>query len=395
MKAGSGCTAYAGGEEGNHAGAVTKVVIRPPRIESLTGFRFIASAMIVFHHSGGRYGLPQTELPLHNGVMFFFVLSGFILTYVHPRLDDIPATLTFFRARFARVWPVHLICFIAAALLLVPFPSQLLPSWGTTAALNLLLLQAWVPSFPISFSFNAVSWSISVEAFFYASFPVLLLIMAWSRTAVVLLALALVLLLAGIASTLELPLYTGSQSAPTSTNLMAINPLPRLLEFVSGMVLCFVLRRSRGGLPRSVAAATLVELLLVGLIIAGLIYVTDLAIAVHPFISVPLAEWLSQGGGLLLPVLALIAILAQSRGMVARFLSTAPLVFLGNISYAIYMVHQIVQETFRAHFDLTTQVPAPFGALIYAGTVLALATLLHVVVEQPARRWLTGRRSPV
>src|SRR5271156_303732 len=69
------------------------------RIDALTSLRFIAAAMIVVTHSVTIFSMDPTgniaKLPLSQGVSFFFVLSGFILTYVYKRLDGWKATLRF------------------------------------------------------------------------------------------------------------------------------------------------------------------------------------------------------------------------------------------------------------------------------------------------------------
>ena len=80
------------------------------RLDSLTALRFIAAAMIVVSHSAGKFNMDPRmtieNLPLAQGVSFFFVLSGFILTYVYRDLSGFKQTLHFLAARIARVWPV-------------------------------------------------------------------------------------------------------------------------------------------------------------------------------------------------------------------------------------------------------------------------------------------------
>src|SRR5690349_20242607 len=56
------------------------------RLRALTSLRFVAAAGIVIHHLAGVFGVPESvtsDYPLANGVSFFFVLSGFILTYAY------------------------------------------------------------------------------------------------------------------------------------------------------------------------------------------------------------------------------------------------------------------------------------------------------------------------
>lgn len=87
------------------------------QLRALTGLRFIAAFAIVIHHSRGLFFTPEAlaPYPLDIGVSLFFVLSGFILTYVHPKLPTRHDIYRFYIARFARIWPVHLASLALAA----------------------------------------------------------------------------------------------------------------------------------------------------------------------------------------------------------------------------------------------------------------------------------------
>ncbi|WP_215414323.1 acyltransferase family protein, partial [Escherichia coli] len=84
-----------------------------------TFLRFFAAAMIVLGHGHGLFGSLgiATTISLAQGVSFFFVLSGFILTYNYPKLKTFAEVKGFYVARFARILPSHLF----AMLLLVIF----------------------------------------------------------------------------------------------------------------------------------------------------------------------------------------------------------------------------------------------------------------------------------
>lgn len=175
------------------------------KLDQLTALRFFAALMIVIHHSADIFGIKAAGVNWGQGVSFFFVLSGFILAYVYPRLDSKPEVLRFWRARVARIWPAYLFCF-ALGLLLVRYP------WGTTTALaNLLMIQAWIPLSSFYFSYNAVSWSISTEALFYLAFP--LLIYRWTdywRMKLIGTAIFLVFLIY-VTNSFDLPAYGEAQ----------------------------------------------------------------------------------------------------------------------------------------------------------------------------------------
>src|SRR6478735_7442587 len=104
-------------------------------LKALTSLRFFASASIVIFHIQGAMWPGSAYTPLALGVSFFFVLSGFILTYAHR--DDMDMC-RFYRSRVARLWPVHLATLMLALVLIGQAP--LMPDIA-----NVLLLQAWVP----------------------------------------------------------------------------------------------------------------------------------------------------------------------------------------------------------------------------------------------------------
>ena len=99
------------------------------------------------------------------GVEFFFVLSGFVLRLTYGALNPLNAG-TFYVRRIARIYPLHLLTFFVWCVL---FYS----TWGNSGqkkfdsgVANLLLLQSFFAGFLYNLGFNAVSWSISDEAFF-------------------------------------------------------------------------------------------------------------------------------------------------------------------------------------------------------------------------------------
>ncbi|MBX9696067.1 MAG: OpgC domain-containing protein, partial [Cyanobacteria bacterium] len=120
------------------------------RIDALTTFRFFAAALIVVEHAQGSFALLD-DLPGNivwsQGITFFFVLSGFILTFVYPQLDSVRETVEFLAKRVARIWPLHVSVFFLRALVM---PSVLLTFPGAAPKVlvllaNLAMVHAWIP----------------------------------------------------------------------------------------------------------------------------------------------------------------------------------------------------------------------------------------------------------
>ena len=141
------------------------------RLDPLTSLRFFAAAMIVVLHiqAVGLFGVKTTGISWGQGVSFFFVLSGFILTHVYPEARGEGRGPALLAGRVSRVSgrPISRVSCSASCCLPI--------GWKTdTAAAHLFMVQAWVPLSKYFFSYNAVSWSVSVEFLFYLLFPLLI-----------------------------------------------------------------------------------------------------------------------------------------------------------------------------------------------------------------------------
>ena len=118
------------------------------RLAALTSLRFFAAAAIVYHHIMGVWAFPRvSQFLFAQGVSFFFVLSGFILTYRYPLLREWREIRRFWLARFARIWSAH----AASLVIVVSSATAILSSVDGThlplnVASNLLMVQSWLPS---------------------------------------------------------------------------------------------------------------------------------------------------------------------------------------------------------------------------------------------------------
>src|SRR5262245_8865784 len=226
--------------------------VQQARLDALTGLRFIAAAMIVAHHVRG-LNIPVPDYSLDHGVSFFFILSGFILAYVYPALPTWAETANFLVARVARLWPAHVVALLFA---IVAFRMPI----DRTFLANLFLVQGWIPSWPWYFGYNAPSWSISTELFFYLCFP--FLILDWRRSWWWKWTLTALLVAAAILAGIRLGLPSvSSDDRVTLHGLLYINPIGRLFEFVTGMVACSAFRLIHPHYLKLPAfAATLVEI---------------------------------------------------------------------------------------------------------------------------------------
>ncbi|HPD61676.1 MAG TPA: acyltransferase, partial [Thermodesulfobacteriota bacterium] len=310
-------------------------------LRALTSLRFFAAAMIVFFHSRGLFGISEqlvASVPRAQAMSFFFVLSGFILVYVYPSLDKVSDIRRFCIARFARLWPVH---FAAFLLLVVLLHKDL--SWR--ALPNLAMVNSWFPFTRCYMSYNWVSWAIATEFAFYLLFP--LLIYKWEHTWFIKLLVSgfLLVVLIAFCNHWQIP-YSSEEAWGLSLHaLICVHPLGRLFEFVLGM--SFALWRQKKLSNKSIgrSVGTLLELLTVALVIVVIYFRVDLIHAVerhYDWIGPAGVVWLSRSGIVCLFYGLLVVVMALEKGIVSWLLSSRLLVWLGQLSFSIYMVHQIL-----------------------------------------------------
>lgn len=279
-------------------------------IKPLQSLRGLFALMIFAHH----YMWDGTSLLTAGGdcgVAFFMMLSGFVLMHGYgSRIEaGAGAWRHFVGRRLLHIYPMHIICLL---LFILITPGLHIGEW---LAANILLLQAWVPVSGVYFSGNAVAWCLSDFLFFYAVFPLLVLWLRRSPRGFA--AFCAIYFAAYFPAAALMP-------EPAVLPLLYVNPIFRLGDFLLGMLLCrFLEKRS------AISPGTLAEMAAVGLLAAGIL----LYPAIPTRWSVAAFWW---------PLMAfVIGVFATSHGALTRLLSLPPILWLGSVSFAYYMVHNI------------------------------------------------------
>jgi peptidoglycan/LPS O-acetylase OafA/YrhL len=356
------------------------------KLNALTSLRFFAAAAVVILHSQGNF-LPF-ELPWGwpfsaVGVSFFFVLSGFILFHVYPELPTGRDVVRFWVARAARLWPLHLF----ALLLLFATVSNRGEEGALPFVANVFLVHAWVPMKDFFFGYNSVSWSISTELGFYLLFPLLLYRFQETWHFKLAAALLLAILLIVLCVLLDLPPYSDTYTGATYFGFMHIDPLARLFEFVLGICAALLWQRIRSRLGSNLVFWTLAELCVIVLFFLYIRYV----LLVYPSTAgyAPASHWLSIVG--IAPMSALVLIImADAQGFIGRALSTKPMVFLGEISFSVYMLHQVLLRAYIENAELFSFIPQDMKYPLYWTVLLTLCSAVYHGIETPARRMIVS-----
>ena len=300
------------------------------------------------------------------GVSFFFVLSGFVLTWSARTGLRV---WRYWRARFARVYPAHLVA-LALALAGLAVTDRVPPAINELLLKTVLLIQAWDPREYVYLALNPVTWSLSCEVAFYLAFPLLHAGLRRVGSAG-LWGLALLL----VAGVWLMPALAEVALAPEYRRWFVYAfPLSRMLEFTLGIVLARLVITGAWRGP--------------GLRLALLLWVGNYLIV----------NWLPAAtrdtAGTIVATALLIPAAARAdltggwsmwRGRVMQH--------LGEVSYAFFLVHLTVVVT-AMHLigaDRTWSLPAALGlAVAFLLLSYALAVPLHRWVERPAMRWLAG-----
>jgi peptidoglycan/LPS O-acetylase OafA/YrhL len=320
-------------------------------LRRLTSLRAFAALGVFAYHLGHDHLLSSNPAEFGSvGVSFFFVLSGFILVWATSPADRV---WTFYRRRFARVYPAHFVTLLAAIVVPVIEVHR-----GLLAGLfSLTLTQAWVgKNSSIVYGMNGVSWSLSCEAFFYAIFPLVVLVVRRDDRRRIALLLLGSYVVAGFVTAAGFDPYA--------------NPLAQLNEFLVGMIAGAAFAGGwRPAIDLRVAGAGTV-----------LLYVAVRAVK-------------APGGGydaLFAPAFAAILLAAARRDVAETggWLASRWLVYAGEVSFCFYLVHEMVIVNLRPHMTGAGAVPV---ALI-GSCVLAIA--LHHLVELPSQRLLRPAGKP-
>lgn len=362
---------------------------RDVRDEALDGLRACAALLVVFYHCGVELRVPPLVLPGFSGVHLFFVLSGYLISrpFWARLLTDksLPSSRAYAVRRFVRIYPTYfaaLVVFVA-----MRFVGALHRPSFADVVLHALLVFNW--GNPAQFlAINVAMWTLAIEAQFYVILPIAAALAARlpspSRRRGG--------LFVGLAFVAVGWLSRGYEYSTTLPGQLRFRlPFSFLDLFAMGMLVAYLeltlTARTSGRRPLRLA-------MLLGA--AGLLFGTNywlLAAGGSDWLSPPTLALACLYPTLICAGFALIVWFLTTRGGArVAVLTSAPLVFVGQISYSIYLFHVGVGYFFLTR--LPSRLAAYLGAhpLTYAlaqlGPVLIVSYGVYLAVERPSLRWL-------
>lgn len=323
---------------------------------------------MIFHYGRNIYPFNIDSLKFifnqaNVGVSYFFILSGFVMIIAYDKKKVIPV-IEYLKNRFARIYPVYMLAILLFLIVKLIFSSNI-DTYGLL--LNVFLIQTWVPGEALSF--NTPAWSLSVEFFFYLIFPFLYNLIYLNKKIE---KLVTPIIAIWIISQIFLHLIISSKLYPEFANenhdLIFYFPLMHINEFLIGNLAgLFFVNRIK---VKAVKLDWLVVLLLAIFIFFlrynfGMIY---------------------HNGALAIIFIPLILIISINQGLITRLFNLKLLIFLGEISYGIYILQKpifiFVKSVFQ-HFRIFDK-----ELLFCVGFILliAVSSLSYIYIENPLRK---------
>ncbi len=332
------------------------------RVPCLDGLRAFSIILVLLHHASGSIGFPFSRSFFQDlevgkmGVNCFFGISGFLITLLLLRESKAAGTISlraFYSRRALRILPAYVV-FLSAVFVLQRLQITHLASrdWFGVLTYTANLIDH-------KNSAIAHIWSLSLEEQFYLLWPPLLVWLGVSRSKGVLLSYLVIAPAARVAFRIFLP----AQGALAYTSPAAMECI-----VVGCLLALYATEPSRG-------QSWLFEVLKRPFIGYGA--------PILLFFSFALADWSSVYGLLLHNLVAALSVAAMiwfsanlSIGWIGRILSSKPMVWLGVLSYSIYLWQQL----FLIH-------PARFVWPANVAVAIMAGTTSYLLVERPFLRW--------
>ena len=370
---------------------------KPARLNALTGLRSFAALNILFFHfsnpetfnfhfyiptpfSPKPYTFQVLLAPVVNAgyvsVSYFILLSGFVLGYNYlgrARAGQLEAG-RFYKARFTRLYPIYFLSLLLAWWMLPrEWAAHTHGMFWTGVVLTPLLLQGWIPA--IATFLNTPAWTMSAEAFYYVLFPWMA---KWKKPTFLrqhIGRLTAVWLLGMVPGALYMYFNPDAIAHPDRwsygpwLNALKYTPYAHLFSFVFGVLLA--------GLDEVVPRAGKLRLLLGVGGFLGIYFLLLLG---------PLVPYAIIHDGLLMPLFACIVLGLAGENGFSRALGIRPLVFVGEASYCLYLLHFNLWTLIHSSGVLQRTGLIRFDPWISYFTLVCLALIALHFIEKPAQR---------
>ncbi|MGA2907638.1 MAG: acyltransferase [Terracidiphilus sp.] len=355
--------------------------IKPAPLKALTGLRCFAAVNIVLFHFSNPQWFGFLAPVINAGfisVSYFILLSGFVLAYNYSeraRNGELDRK-RFWEARFTRIYPIYFLSLLLSlGQLSGEYPTHTKAMFWTGVVLTPLLLQGFVPA--VSTFLNTPAWTMSAEAAYYVLFPFVAKWKRPERMAPHIMKMAGVWALGLVPGALYIAFNPDGIAHPDRWSygpwLQALKytPYTHVFSFVFGVMLA--------DLDRMIARTAHLRLWL-GIIGFGGIYGLLSMGSLVPYAIIH--------DGVLMPLFGCIVLGLAGENPLAHALGIRPLVFVGEASYCLYLLHFSLWNLIHNSHVLDVLGLARFDPWISYVLLIGLAVLALYFIEKPAQRKL-------
>ena len=354
---------------------------KPAPLKALTGLRCFAALNIVLFHFSNPQWFGFLAPVVNAGfisVSYFILLSGFVLAYNYAeraRSGELDRK-RFWEARFTRIYPIYFLSLLLSLNLLgSEYAAHTKAMFWTGIVLTPLLLQGFVPA--VATFLNTPAWTMSAEAAYYVIFP---WVAKWKRPERMrphLMKMALVWALGLVPGILYIIFRPDGIAHPDRWSYGAwlwalkYTPYTHVFSFIFGVMLV--------DLDRMIARTARLRLWL-GIFGFGGIYGL---LSMGPLVPYPIMH-----DGLLMPLFGCIVLGLAGENLLARALGIRPLVFVGEASYCLYLLHFNLWNLIHGSHVLDALGLARFDPWISYVLLIAMAIFALHFIEKPAQKKL-------
>jgi peptidoglycan/LPS O-acetylase OafA/YrhL len=411
------------------------------RLKSLDGIRGLAILAVLFNHIPPAFALsvlPALLVPFSGiifasgvlGVSFLFVLSGFLMAYIYPNPKS---GLWFLQKRYTRIFPLFLTMSVVMLLfrvfpmlvgiwgillilvlaiivnfIWIHFVKKMPAKFGKSLFFSFLLMQIFAGGFylfwvmrhpPIVFNqqippliregtiglvnstltlplgnyipmLDGVYWSLAAEVLFYILYPVICVpVINYLSTKSKLIKYLFLLTL--------LPFVAGADLLSHKLFGLSMLQLPLFYCFVTGMALGYLYKRKPEAIHRLTGILKGKLSLISILIFIGVVYFYHLTLDNQT----PWAAWLHILWAI--PFALVIAISLDHRNLLSKMFSSKILVFLGLVSYSIYLSHTSVVHILETLLKPTSVISSATFIILTVTVTIILSRILYRLLEKP------------
>jgi peptidoglycan/LPS O-acetylase OafA/YrhL len=356
---------------------------KPAPLKALTGLRCFAAVNIVLFHFSNPDWFGFMSPVVNSGfisVSYFILLSGFVLGYNYnerARNGDFDIK-RFYKARFTRIYPIYILSILLSL-------NNLRQEWGSHThamywagiVLTPLMLQGWIPA--VATFLNTPAWTMSAEAAYYVLFPWLAKLKKPTRMGPYLGKMAVIWAIGILPGALYMVFNPDGIAHPDRFSYgiwlwaLKYTPYAHLASFVFGVMLAnlnaMIDRQAPIRLWMGIAG------------FAGIYGLLSLGARV-PYALIH--------DGLLMPLFGFIVLGLAGENRLAHALGIRPLVFIGEASYCLYLLHFNMWNMLHGSHILNRLGLAQFDPWISYVMLVVMALFALHFIEKPAQRVLRG-----